>query len=235
LRKVEIRIRAKYLKEFARGYSGSVVDEIAVPSYIHWNPLIRWLMWKRLTVVQTLCGGLQSKIVLDYGTGAGVILPFLSEIADRVVALDKVIAPATRLCKHYGLNNVELHEVDTLPIPLPDESVDLILCLDVLEHIKALQDVIQELARILRAGGVLIVSGPSENPIYKLGRLIAGFHKRATYHCWNIDDVNEALKTHLALIQQRTLMGPVRLFDIGVFQKIQGKTLLASGDQGANE
>ena len=217
---VRLRIKAKDLKEIARGYPDSVADEMAVPSYTHWNPLIRWLMRKRLAVVQDLCDGLQVKVALDYGTGTGVMLPFLSKIADRVVALDKFIMPVTRLCELHKLRNVELKEVDTLPVPLPNKSVDLILCLDVLEHIGKLQEITRELVRVLKPGGRVVVSGPSENMLYKLGRLIAGFRKKATYHHWNIDDVNKSLGTYLTLIQRRTLWGPVRLFDISFFRKL---------------
>lgn len=215
-----MQVRPQDLQEVVKGYSDSIVDEMAVPSYTHWNPLIKWLMWKRLAVVQDLCGNLRIGVAVDYGTGTGIMLAFLSQIANRVVAFDKFIAPASRLCELQNLHNVELKDVDTLPVPLPDENVDLILCLDVLEHIQVLQETVKELVRVLKPKGRLVVSGPSENPIYKLGRLLAGFQKRATYHRWNIDDVNKALKTHLSLIQQKTLLGPVHLFDISVFQKL---------------
>ena len=212
----------KELRKIASDLPNSVTDEMAIPSYTHRNPLIRWLMWKRLAVVQALCEGLHVEVALDYGTGTGVMLPFLSKIANHVVAFDKVIIPAARLIEHHELRNVELKEVDTLPILLPDESVDLILCLDALEHIKPLQEVTKELTRVLKPGGRLVMSGPSENAIHKLGRLLAGFRKRATYHRWNVDDVNKALRAYLALRHRKTLLGPVRLFEISVFEKPSG-------------
>ncbi len=220
-----MRVTRQDLREVSRGTGDKIIDEMAVPSYTHWNPLIRWLMWKRLAIVQDFCKGSYVERALDYGTGSGVMLPFLSQIAGRVTAIDKFITPATKLCDHYQLNNVELHEIDTLPIPLPDESMDLILCLDVLEHIQQIQDVAEEIARVLRPGGKLIVSGPSENLLYKIGRLFAGFQKRATYHRWNIDAVNESLKAQLTLVRQKTLLGPIRLFDISVFQNRHATTL----------
>lgn len=220
MREIKMKIKAKDIKKVVEGFPDDIVDEMAVPSYTHWNPLIRWLMWKRLNIVQDLCNGLQIRVALDYGSGAGVMLPFLSKIAVRVVAVDKVIAPTARLCEYYKLDNVELHELDTLPIPLPDGSVDLILSLDVQEHIKALQESTRELVRVLKPGGRLVVSGPSESPLYKFSRLLAGFRKRATYHRWNVDDVNKALEAHLTLIQKKTLLRPVRQFDISVFQKL---------------
>lgn len=224
MRKVRIGVRNSDLRDSTKGFASSILDEMAVPSYTHWNPVVRWLMWRRLDVVQGFCTDFDIERALDYGTGTGVMLPFLSKTAKHVVALDQLISPAERLCKRYELGNVELYEIDALPVPLSDESTDLILCLDVLEHIQQLQEVTEELARILKPGGKLVVSGPSENPVYKLGRLLAGFRQGATYHCWNIDDVNSALKACLVLTQNRKLLGPVRLFDISVFIKpSQGK------------
>lgn len=212
-------VRRQDLREIALGYEDSTIDEMAVPSYLHWNPLVRWLMWKRLNVVQELCRELRIDTAVDFGAGMGVMLPFLTEISQHVIAIDKYIEPAARLCECYKLQDVQLYQVDTSPLPLPDSSTDLILCLDVLEHIEALQDIARELARILRAGGLLIVSGPSENLVYRLGRLVAGFKNKATYHCWDVNDVNRALEDHLTLEQRRILFRLIRLFEISVFRK----------------
>ena len=198
----------------------ATVDEMAVPSYTHWNPLIRWLMWKRLSVVNGICLHLKKvETALDFGTGTGVMLPFLANIAERVIAVDKQIEPARRLRAQLGLENIECFEVESLLMPVPDESVDLILCLDVLEHIPPLQEVIGALAKTLKPGGILIVSAPSENLVYKVGRWIAGFQKRATYHCWNAKEVNQAVATHLELLQRKKLFPLICFFEISVFQK----------------
>lgn len=44
--------------------------------------------------------------------------------------------------------------------PLDDESVDIILCTQVLEHVEHLSVVLHETKRVLRAGGTLITSAP---------------------------------------------------------------------------
>ena len=54
------------------------------------------------------------------------------------------------------------YQSDITAIPVPDESFDVILCTEVLEHgidsIKA----IQEMARILRPGGTMLLTAPSD-------------------------------------------------------------------------
>lgn len=49
---------------------------------------------------------------------------------------------------------------DIISIPEPDASFDAIMCIEVLEHIPAPVDALRELARLLKPGGVLLVTAP---------------------------------------------------------------------------
>lgn len=56
-----------------------------------------------------------------------------------------------------------LHE-----IPLPDGHFDTILCIAVLEHVINPVDVVRELTRVLRPGGILVASVPFLQPEHKV-------------------------------------------------------------------
>ena len=56
-----------------------------------------------------------------------------------------------------------LHE-----IPAPDDHVDTILCIAVLEHVINPVDVVKELTRVLRPGGTLVASVPFMQPEHKV-------------------------------------------------------------------
>ena len=47
-----------------------------------------------------------------------------------------------------------------VPWPFPDESFDVVLCTQVLEHVSDLAHVLHELDRVLRPGGTLVVTVP---------------------------------------------------------------------------
>jgi ubiquinone/menaquinone biosynthesis C-methylase UbiE len=49
---------------------------------------------------------------------------------------------------------------DITHIPQPDASFDAIMCVEVLEHVPAPVDALRELARLLKSGGVLILTAP---------------------------------------------------------------------------
>jgi 2-polyprenyl-3-methyl-5-hydroxy-6-metoxy-1,4-benzoquinol methylase len=64
-------------------------DEMAIPSHLHWNPLIRWLMWRRYEVVDELAAIAPGERVLEFGCGLGLFLPALAARAGAVYAVDR--------------------------------------------------------------------------------------------------------------------------------------------------
>ena len=58
-------------------------------------------------------------------------------------------------------------------LPLPDESVDVVSCLAVLEHVEAPQVLLAETHRILRPGGALVLTTPSRLAQPVLERVLA--------------------------------------------------------------
>lgn len=72
-------------------------------------------------------------------------------------------------------------------------SVDLIVALDVLEHITPLAPLLQSFQRLLSDTGQLLVSGPSESWCYRFGRRIVGFS--GEYHVSDVYAVERDLKT----------------------------------------
>ncbi len=53
-----------------------------------------------------------------------------------------------------------VHNINKLPLPFQDNYFDEILCLDILEHVDSFIDVFQDLNRILKKKGVLVINVP---------------------------------------------------------------------------
>ena len=63
--------------------------------------------------------------------------------------------------------NITLRQADiTRPLPLATDSVDLVTCLAVIEHVDDPLPLLSECHRILRRGGRLILTTPSERGIH---------------------------------------------------------------------
>lgn len=177
-------------------------DEMAIPSYSHWNPLIRWLMWRRLAEIGSLLQGRDGDACLDFGCGIGLLLPTLCEHFDTVYAIDLHPQVARELVRRRGLNVTFLDDVNSLDCG----RLDVITATDVLEHVDDLPSCIRRLSDKLRPDGRLLVSGPTENGLYKLGRIAAGFAGKGDYHHTDIDAIAaEILAQDYMLSSSRSL------------------------------
>src|SRR5262245_56605561 len=89
-------------------------DEMAIPSYLHSNPLIRWLMWRRYEVVADLAELAPWKHVLEFGCGIRLFLPTLAARAGTVYAVDRFPEFAKALAASRGLRVTFLDTVEAV-------------------------------------------------------------------------------------------------------------------------
>lgn len=95
--------------------------------------------------------------ILDVGCGTGMLLTELADIGD-VTGID-VSQLAIDFCLERGLQNVAISDGTT--IPYPDESFDVVLALDVIEHIEDDAMAAREILRVLKPGGRAILFVPA--------------------------------------------------------------------------
>lgn len=120
--------------------------------------------------------------VLEIGTGSGYGIEVLAPRTERFVTLDKH-APAPGLLDRPG---VEFRRATVPPLPFADGSFDCVVSFQVIEHIERDALFVAEARRVLRPGGMLILSTPNapmsltRNPWHvreytaaELGRLLA--------------------------------------------------------------
>jgi 2-polyprenyl-3-methyl-5-hydroxy-6-metoxy-1,4-benzoquinol methylase len=176
------RISPDLLTRMSQVVSREDRDEMAIPSYLHSNPVLRWMAWRRLEVIASLfrrtamqdASGRYSR-VMDFGCGTGVLFDELSRHAEEVIGVDIVLEPARLCISESGYTNVTLMIPGSAESEISARSLDVILAAEVLEHIEPLDGTLQLFRDWLRANGKLLVSLPTENALYRLGRRIAGF------------------------------------------------------------
>jgi 2-polyprenyl-3-methyl-5-hydroxy-6-metoxy-1,4-benzoquinol methylase len=210
------KFRTAIRKVLTESESGRL-DEAAFPAYSHPNPFINWLFWQRLRkTMDTIERAAPYQRVLDFGCGSGVLLPFLSDIADNVIAVDVDLIPFERMKAQINFpSNIEVHDTRSFPLDkLSAASFDIIIALDVLEHVDDLSSTLKSLLRLLKPGSRLIISGPTENIFYKLGRRVAGREYTGDYHERGIAEIKHQLASLARIEQIAVLYWPMPLFDL---------------------
>jgi 2-polyprenyl-3-methyl-5-hydroxy-6-metoxy-1,4-benzoquinol methylase len=193
------------------------MDEAGFPAYSHPNPLINWLFWQRLhEVMNYIERDAPYEHVLDFGCGSGVMLPFLCGISKRVTAMDIDLLPFERVSRLRAFpTNLAVHDAREVTLKdLPKASFDIIVATDVLEHVEDLPGTLANMGTLLKTGGQIIISGPTENILYKIGRKLAGPEYSGDYHERGILEVRELLAKQMQVIHIATLYWPTPLFEV---------------------
>jgi 2-polyprenyl-3-methyl-5-hydroxy-6-metoxy-1,4-benzoquinol methylase len=191
--------------------------ESAFPAYANPNPVISFLFWQRVRkVMQYLETTKPFNQVLDFGCGGGVMLPFLSQNSTRVFAYDIDLDPIKKMQHHIQFPDaIEIIDGQQRSLEsLPSASFEVILALDVLEHVEDLEGTIRKLAALLVPGGEIILCGPTENVFYQIGRKIAGKDYSGDYHVSNIYNIKDILATVAEVNTLATLYYPMTFFKI---------------------
>jgi hypothetical protein len=81
-----------------------------------------------------------------------------------------------------------------------------------------LPDTLSELLALLKSGGRLLVSGPTENALYQIGRKLAGPEFSGDYHERGTPEIKRELARLAPVRQVATLYWPVPLFEMFVAQ-----------------
>lgn len=105
----------------------------------------RVVRWPGQSVLDLGCaGGFMAEAIAMRGANVTGIDP-----AAQAIAIAKAHAQSQDLAIEYAVAAGER-------LPLPDRSMDIVVCVDVLEHVNDLDDVLAEVKRVLKADGIFL-------------------------------------------------------------------------------
>jgi 2-polyprenyl-3-methyl-5-hydroxy-6-metoxy-1,4-benzoquinol methylase len=104
----------------------------------------------------------EDKVVLDFGSGGGYGLIHLSKYAKKVIGVD-IDQTAVDYCKkHITAPNVDVLKIaGDYSLPFRDNSFDVIVTFQVIEHVSEVLEYLKSLKRVLKPRGTLLLSTPN--------------------------------------------------------------------------
>jgi 2-polyprenyl-3-methyl-5-hydroxy-6-metoxy-1,4-benzoquinol methylase len=109
--------------------------------------------------------------VLDVGCGHGMHALKAARRCGQVVGLDgdrRALDVARRAAHAAGVRNAAFLAADVeQPLPVRPACADTVLCLDVLEHVRARDRLLQEMRAALRPAGALLLAVPNRATSWK--------------------------------------------------------------------
>lgn len=135
------------------------------------NPIQKFLINNFYRTLVTLVKTLGPKTILDAGCGEGFTMDRLSKngIGDKIEGVEYSKDAILLGKKHFP--NLIFKEGSAYDLPYKDNSFDLVVCTEVLEHLDEPRKALKELIRV--SGKYVAVSVPNE-PFFMLGNFIRG-------------------------------------------------------------
>ena len=110
-------------------------------------------------VYERLAERCRDRDVLEAGAGEGYGADLIANIARRVIGLDYDESSVAHIRARYP--RVEMLHGNLAELPLDDASVDVVVNFQVIEHLWDQGQFVAECLRVLRPGGVLLMSTPN--------------------------------------------------------------------------
>jgi SAM-dependent methyltransferase len=187
------------------------------PLRYYYMPVVGRMYRRRLEMAaELLDGDPPVACAVEVGYGSGILLPELARRARRLVGVDRhgEAASVRAMARAEGFDPL-LVTGGATALPVADRTADLLVCLSVLEHVRALDVAAAEIARVLRPGGVAVLGYPRVDRLMEMLFPLIGFHGIEQHHVSTPADIERALAGPLRLeARRRWPRGPVPLYTV---------------------
>jgi len=108
----------------------------------------------------------KTTVLLEVGCSSGAMLRAIKKRFSSAIVIGSDCISEYLECLAFDLEGVPILQFDMVKCPFPDESIDAVIMLNVLEHIENDIEAVSQAYRILKPGGKLILEVPAGPSLY---------------------------------------------------------------------
>lgn len=115
--------------------------------------------------------------LLDVAAGSGIAAEYLASQGWTVSALDLSKSLAAQI-RARGIDDVRIHDLSRPPLPYPDGTFQAVFAGEIIEHLVDTRTFLNEIARVLAPGGLVVITTPNLASFENRIRLLFGMYPR---------------------------------------------------------
>jgi ubiquinone/menaquinone biosynthesis C-methylase UbiE len=161
----------------------------------------------------------ENKVVLDIASGEGYGSFLMSKVANKVIGVDIDKSAVEQAILKYKNNNLSFLSGSADKIPLDDHSVDVLISFETIEHHDKHEEMFQEIKRVLKPNGMLIMSSPDK-------KFYSDLEKNNPYHIKELyleefENLANTYFKNVKLYFQNCINGNSIIGDVTSFQNLK--------------
>jgi SAM-dependent methyltransferase len=181
------------------------------PILYYRRPVVGWLYRERINLGLRMLPRKRFESVLEVGYGAGAVLLALGSTAEKMHGLDLDADPALvrALLATHG-REANLVKGSVYEMPFADGAFDLVVSFSVFEHLHEYTRGLEDVARVLRPGGLFLLGMPAVNRMMDAGFRAIGLKGIEDHHVTTPASVARAFDAAgLSVVSTKNLVFPL--------------------------
>lgn len=143
----------------------------------------------------------ENKTVLDIACGEGYGSNLMSSKAAQVHSVDIDAQTISAAKAKYNKANINFQVGSATDIPLPNQSVDVVVSFETIEHHNQHQEMMSEIKRVLKPDGIVIISTPDKLYYSDHRNFQNPFHVQELYKQEFVDLLTQRFQNYQLLAQ----------------------------------
>jgi glycosyltransferase 2 family protein len=126
----------------------------------------RYFQRRKTEVIKNSLAVEKHDVIIDIGCGSGVQLKEIGETGYSLAIGIDINLNAIRFARERSIPNTEFIIADAQYLPIKSSSADKIICAEIIEHLKHPQNLVNEITRVLKHGGVIVITTPNDKSVW---------------------------------------------------------------------
>ena len=171
-----------------------------------WNyrPFLGYLQRTRFRLIASLLNRPSFESILEIGYGSGVFFPYLSGICENLSGIDIHEFPkeVQLAVEAFGIS-ATLESGDVANMPFASDQFDCAVAVSALEYVDAIDDACNEIKRVLKDDGTLVIVTPAQSPLLDAALRIVGGEDAEENYGDRRGRLESALLNHFSVLDRR--------------------------------